>query len=92
MDDIVWVNLGSSYGWWPGQVQDSSKKPVLPTDIFTEGQDDNCASELSDTQHVKFFDDDKFDWYSVSDPTRIRPYSGKHKMKLIKDGVKKFKE
>ena len=35
-DDIVWVNLGKSYGWWPAQVQNTDKKAKLSKSIIED--------------------------------------------------------
>eukprot|EP00092_Neocalanus_flemingeri_P021865 GFUD01023720.1.p1 GENE.GFUD01023720.1~~GFUD01023720.1.p1 ORF type:complete len:277 (+),score=87.61 GFUD01023720.1:58-831(+) len=93
-DDIVWVNLGKPYGWWPAQVQDREKKVRMSEQIIKDIGDDFKVSEAIDdsTVFVKFFDDDNFEWVDIKEPKRIQTYSCKNKKKFIKAGFKSLEE
>ena len=84
-DDIVWVNLGKSYGWWPAQVQNTDKKAKLSKsiieDLGIDFSDDTPpqAQEESVSIYVKFFDDDDKEWYEIRNEKRIQKYSSKEK-------------
>ena len=98
-DDIVWVNLGKSYGWWPAQVQNSDKKAKLSKRIiedlgidFSEDTLAPQAQEESVSIYVKFFDDDDKEWYEIRNVKRIQKYSCKEKKKFIKSGFKNLDE
>ena len=34
-DEVVWYDLGPSYGWWPCQVQDSSQPATMSPYILS---------------------------------------------------------
>ena len=98
-DDIVWVNLGKSYGWWPAQVQNSDKKAKLSKRIiedlgidFSEDTLAPQAQEESVSIYVKFFDDDDKEWYEIRNVKRIQKYSCKEKKKFIRSGFKNLDE
>ena len=98
-DDIVWVNLGKSYGWWPAQVQNTDKKAKLSKRIiedlgidFSEDTLAPQAQEESVSIYVKFFDDDDKEWYEIRNVKRIQKYSCKEKKKFIKSGFKNLDE
>ena len=99
-DDIVWVNLGKSYGWWPAQVQNTDKKAKLSKSIIEDlgidfrFSDDTPpqAQEESVSIYVKFFDDDDKEWYEIRNVKRIQKYSCKEKKKFIKSGFKNLDE
>ena len=97
-DDIVWVNLGKSYGWWPAQVQNTDKKAKLSKsiieDLGIDFSDDTPpqAQEESVSIYVKFFDDDDKEWYEIRNEKRIQKYSCKEKKKFIKSGFKNLDE
>lgn len=101
----VWVNLGISYGWWPGEfnevVKDKSSKPI-PEVEFSKKSDTvglKCNNE-SDTKLmmqakepiglVHFFDDDKFDNVRIFDQEMIKSYSCDSKKEYIEAGLAKF--
>ena len=160
--DIVWADLGSSYGWWPGTVAEKGRLPKsrfqdvksdhpeqgtkLETvetdqDLQPSVNSDNEMPSLSDNLkgkalketnsetgspkrkrsrrscrtekapsidmkssvetavvnkemidvRVHFFDDDKHEHYTITDPDRLCMYTDKNqKLKLIKAGLKKF--
>ena len=101
VDDIVWVNLGKSYGWWPAQVQDSEDrmkkmKEYTSRNIKIEGGEDFQYPATGDCDRncnfVKFFDDDSKEWLEIKDQSRIQNYSCKDKLKLIKVGFKNLDE
>ena len=96
--DIVWTNLGISYGWWPGiyhELQDIAKNKVKVK--FCENLE-HCfcqpknESELKEEKigNVRFFDDDKYDLSPVFDLDRVKPYSCDDKTDLIYAGLAKF--
>ena len=67
IDDIVWVNLGKSYGWWPAQVQDSENRMRMKEHAsrhikFEGGEEfqypDTVTTGENKCTFVKFFDDD----------------------------------
>ena len=93
-DDMVWVNLGKSYGWWPAQVQDQEKRAKFKSEILNSlGPEFERKVKIdSEIIFVKFFDDDQYEWYEVKDPKRIKKYSCKDKLKLIKNGFKNLDE
>ena len=93
-EEIVWVNLGRPYGWWPAQVQDREKKTRMSAQIIDDLGEDfnvNAASDNS-TVFVKYFDDDNFEWVSIKDPKCIQYYSCKSKQKFIRAGFKSLDE
>ena len=101
VEDIVWVNLGKSYGWWPAQVQDSEDrmkkmKEYTSRNIKIEGGEDFWHPATGDCDRncnfVKFFDDDSKEWLQIKDQSRIQKYSCKDKLKLIKVGFKNLDE
>ena len=96
VDDIVWVQLGVSYGWWPGQVQDGSNLAQLSQDILQslgpEFCDDQSPGEPGDVLLVRFFDDDSKEWLRIREKKRLKNYSCKDKKKLISAGFKKLDE
>ena len=93
-EDIVWVNLGRPYGWWPAQVQDKEKKIRMPAQIIDDlGEDFNVNTAIDNsTVFVRYFDDDNFEWVSIKDPKRIQNYSCKSKKKFIRAGFKSLDE
>ena len=98
-DDIVWVNLGKSYGWWPAQVQNTDKKAKLSKRIiedlgidFSEDTLAPQAQEESVSIYVKFFDDDDKEWCEIRNIKRIQKYSCKEKKKFIRSGFKNLDE
>ena len=160
--DIVWADLGSSYGWWPGTVAEKGQFPksrfqdvksdhpehitksetaetgkdlqpsLKPDDEAPSQSDDlkdqalkevnsetgspprkkshrSCGTEKAPSIDMKssvetevvnkemidvrvhFFDDDKHEHYTITDPDRLCMYTDKmQKLKLIKAGLKKF--
>ena len=93
VDDIVWVNLGKTYGWWPAQVQNDQKVAKLSENILRELGEEFSASSVHDYHKegsvcVKFFDDDNKEWYKIKEEKRIQKYSCKDKLKLIRNGFK----
>ena len=98
VDDIVWVNLGKSYGWWPAQVQDRQngakmKENVMRHFKFEDGDELSFLSTSeSKCTFVKFFDDDSKEWLEIKDEKRIKKYSCKDKLKLIRTGFKNLDE
>ena len=96
VDDIVWVHLGLSYGWWPGQVQDGNNLARLSQDILQslgpEFCDDQSPGEPGDVLLVRFFDDDSKEWLRIRERKRLKNYSCKDKKKLISAGFKKLDE
>ena len=98
-DIIVWVNLGKSYGWWPAQVQNCErrmKEHELRHFKFEGGEEfqypDTVSTGKNKGTFVKFFDDDSKEWLKINDERRIRKYSSKDKLKLIKAGFKNLDE
>ena len=96
--DIVWVNLGPSYGWWPATVVHLQKKKlpledgtnVLKEKVQPPAQKKRKIDESSSTT-VRFFDDHDRECYTVPDIKRLCLYSDKKKkVRLIKAGLKKF--
>ena len=98
VDDIVWVQLGVSYGWWPAQVQEGNNQARLsPSLLQTLGPEfgddlDQETPQHGDVIHVRFFDDDCQEWLKVSEGNRLKNYSCKDKRKLITAGFKKLDE
>ena len=101
IDDIVWVNLGKSYGWWPAQVQDcENRRRVKEHELrhfkFEGGEEFLYTEPVSTVENkgtfVKFFDDDSKEWLKINDKRRIKKYSFKDKLKLIKAGFKNLDE
>jgi len=89
--DLVWVNLGYSYGWWPATVQE--KDDVKKIDAFNVFESEVDTVEISSTSLlVKFFDDDNLEFSRVSDLKRLEPYTTKNKLKYIRAGLKRHKE
>ena len=99
-DDIVWVNLGRSYGWWPAQLQDRERpgmnESIIRSVQFVQceggGLVQNSPADHSNQFFVKFFDDDNKEWLVIRDKSRIQKYSCKDKLKLIKNGFKSLDE
>jgi len=98
VDDIVWVNLGKSYGWWPAQVQDSQNRSRMKESAMKnfklEGGDEftYLSTSESNCTFVKFFDDDAKERLKIKDDKRIKKYSCKDKLKLIISGFKQLDE
>lgn len=90
-EDIVWVNLGKSYGWWPAQVQDSAKKVGIRSNLLDEIGYERKENLVIGT-FVKFFDDDTHEWVKITDPKCIQFYSCKNKKKFIKAGFRSLDE
>ena len=99
--DLVWANLGTSYGWWPCEYQDDhGGSAALPAaSKFENNPDSPYAKDHHDSTAVKsrnaialvhFFDDDKFDQFRIYDQADLRPYSCPEKCKLVTDGLDKF--
>jgi hypothetical protein len=94
--DIVWVNLGISYGWWPGEYQeiDSDKKLKLPkVDFMVNNQFVGQSSQVNRKPliaQIRFFDDDKYDLLNVTDASDIKSYSCSGKKELVLLGMAKF--
>ena len=98
---IVWVNLGKSYGWWPAQVQDCENRMRMKEHTLRhfkfEGEEEYQYPDTVSTSEykctfVKFFDDDSKEWLKINDERRIKKYSFKDKLKLIKAGFKNLDE
>ena len=97
VDDIVWVNLGLSYGWWPAQVQDRSGLALLSQNILHSLGPEFCEPPQSVPGQggsilVRFFDDDTKEWLGISERKRLKKYSCKDKRKLITAGFRKLDE
>ena len=96
VDDIVWVNLGKTYGWWPAQVQDNKKLAKLSRNILKDLGEDFLETTENDYDEksvcVKFFDDDNKEWYRIKEEKRIQMYSCKDKLKFIRNGFKNLDE
>ena len=92
--DIVWVNLGVSYGWWPGQyqeLQDSAKSKIEVNFCENPNQPKNdCKRQSEKIGNVRFFDDDQFDLSPIYDLVHVKPYSCDEKTDLICAGLAKF--
>jgi len=66
--------------------------------FFTPKKQDSVSNEekhplQSETEKgyfVRFFDDEKYDWYRLQEASRIQTYSCPDKITLIRDGLKKF--
>lgn len=93
-EDMVWVHVSKSYGWWPAQVQNSKEKANIPNKILQDlGKDYHLGKEENICLfYVKFFDDENKEWFQVKDVQRIQKYSCKNKLKLIKTGFKNLDE
>ena len=97
-EEVVWCDLGRSYGWWPAQVQDPSQRAVLSHHIIaslgeTFSQTPSTfRTEKEDVLFIRFFDDDSKEWMGVSEAKRIKKYSCKEKKKLIRKGFKTLDE
>ena len=95
-EEVVWCDLGRSYGWWPAQVQDPSKRAVLSPDIVASlGETFSqtpSRTEKETVLFIRFFDDDSKEWVGVSEAKRIKKYSCKEKKKLIRKGFKTLDE
>ena len=96
-EEVVWCDLGRSYGWWPAQVQDPSQRAVLSHDIIaslgeTFSQTSTSRTEKENVLFIRFFDDDSKEWMGVSEAKRIKKYSCKEKKKLIRKGFKTLDE
>ena len=99
--DLVWANLGTSYGWWPCEYQDDHGGSALPAaSKFENNPDSPYAKDHHDSTDavksrnaialVHFFDDDKFDQFRIYNQADLRPYSCSEKCKLVTDGLDKF--
>ena len=93
-DDMVWVHVSKSYGWWPAQVQNIKEKAGIERTISQELGKDFLEPKSANDEiiYVKFFDDDNKEWYPVFDARRIQKYSCKDKLKFIKTGFKNLDE
>ena len=95
-EEVVWCDLGRSYGWWPAQVQDPSQRAVTSPDIIASlGEtfsQTSSRTEKEDVLFIRFFDDDSKEWVGVSEAKRIKKYSCKEKKKLIRKGFKTLDE
>jgi len=87
----VWVNLGHSYGWWPAQVQDQTKR-VKNVPALVGKPAETVEKEEGSRLFIKFFDDDNLEWVEIKEAKFVQNYSGKNKKRLIKAGFKKFEE
>ena len=98
VDDIVWVNLGKSYGWWPAQVQDCQNRLRMKDNAMKfflfEGGDDFPYVSTSESKctFVRFFDDDSKEMLEIKEEKRIKQYSCKDKLKLITTGFRNLDE
>lgn len=94
--DIVWTNLGISYGWWPGEYQElqNSAKNKVSVMFFENPKQPKNESEPKDKEekigNVRFFDDDKYDLSPIFDLVHVKPYSCDDKTDLICAGLAKF--
>ena len=100
-DSIVWVKLGALHGWWPAIFQpetflEKNRKdfPDLEIQESTRKTGGESSTPFADRNPVcgyaRFFDDDKFDVYSIRDPEDIKAYSCPDKLSTIRNGLKKF--
>ena len=95
--DLVWVDLGYSYGKWPatyqiGQLGKKEDIKLLETVKF-EPSNNPEFNYKDDSEHfVKFFDDDSLEMLRVTKTMSIEPYITKQKLKYIKAGVKRHTE
>ena len=98
VDDIVWVNLGKSYGWWPAQVQGCQnrlwmKDNAMKFFLFEGGDEFSYVStNESKCTFVRFFDDDSKEMLEIKEEKRIKQYSCKDKLKLITTGFRNLDE
>lgn len=92
--DIVWVNLGFSYGWWPGEFSKKSENVKCPSVEFSNERPENLPEKTGPIPiaQVRFFDDDKFDLLNVFDAANLKPYSCEGKETLILEGLDKFSQ
>ncbi len=95
--DIVWIDLGISYGWWPCEFHESKKfeKSAKEIDVLIEkstlkANEDFAFKTVQEIGAVKFFDDEKFDLKKVTDAIQICSYSCKDKAQKILQGLEKF--
>ncbi len=73
-------------------------EPRLPTIDFVRLPKDDDDS-LAESRHasppcrpiaVRFFDDESLETLRLKDPSRLLPYSGAHKLKLIRAGFRQL--
>ncbi len=100
--DIVWVNLGISYGWWPGLFCEKEARKGDPVIEVQESKMETTAEPSSKKTatngnghakcfgQVRFFDDDKYDLYNLSSQDQVQPYSCESKKDYILKGLAKF--
>jgi hypothetical protein len=95
--DIVWADLGFSYGWWPAEVaKPKENKENADVNVEVSSTKNAAAAAPSDTDdsevlHVKFFDDDNLERYRLpSASTLVKPYACKDRLELVRKGLMKF--
>lgn len=98
----MWVDLGSSYGHWPGTIRDEAQIPTLKDENVNSSNIEMHETEFESQQRrkvdtfkrakwfVKFFDDDPFETYPVPNPSQLKPYLCPEKLDLIRQGIDKF--
>jgi len=98
--DIVWVDLGVSYGWWPAEYQtdpnlkmknfDAKTNPKTPLNGNKENSNANKNEKKPILGCARFFDDDKFDLLRITNEAILKSYSCKEKKDLVLKGLAKF--
>lgn len=93
---IVWVDLGSSYGHWPGTIRDEAQISTLKDENVNSSNIEMHETEFESQKgrkldtfkrakwFVKFFDDDPFETYPVPNLSQLKPYLCPEKFDLIR--------
>lgn len=89
--DIVWANLGISYGWWPAEIASGHKSNEDKKENVTSQANCSQASDES-VISVRFFDDEKFENYRLRDASLVKPYSCPEKLDLVASGMASLDE
>ena len=97
--DLVWVDLGHSYGKWPATYQIGHSGRQADAKIINSIHYEQCRPSESSTSdggqeicYVKFFDDDSLEKLRLTPAMCVEPYMNKNRLKYVRAGVKKHRE
>eukprot|EP00095_Tigriopus_kingsejongensis_P009683 maker-scaffold84_size396325-snap-gene-1.17 protein:Tk09683 transcript:maker-scaffold84_size396325-snap-gene-1.17-mRNA-1 annotation:"hypothetical protein EAI_02228" len=98
---IVWVKLGPSYGHWPCTIYENElPNPAKDENVNCSNvdlqRDPNFGSKQTErtdfkaAKRIRFFDDDKYEAYSVQNLSQLQAYQCAEKLDLIRAGIETF--
>jgi len=94
--DIVWVDLGISYGKWPAHYQSSDEiKPIRDwSELAANYKEQQAVDEVTSMQrneYVRFFDDLPLEYVRLREENNVENYACKQKLQYVRKGIAKHR-